>query len=255
MTGIVEMTVDALIYLIAIIKNIKKEKNKSYIFGGNMPKNELCSKIVKESGFLEHMNSTNIETIRNMKKLRICSGNNVDVNVLKGVCDFINECVNVGINGTRKLYTIIGEMMNNATQHAYSDDSDNYAQKWLLYIENIESMFKFTFLDTGLSIPNTINKKFFNDFSKSDSSLVVSALNGEMRSQTKLAYRGEGLPIIKKSVTDGYLKKLNIISNKACCVLNSNNNKIEIQNFKIPLNGTLYYGEIDFTEEVQVNDN
>lgn len=251
MSNVTEITVDSLIYLIAIIKNIKKETNKIYLFSGNIPNDEECSRIVKESGFLLQMESTNVQTIKNSSKLKICSGNSVDVNTLRSICDFIRDRVSIDIKCTKKLYTVIGEMMNNATQHAYSDYKDDYAQKWLFYIENNKSAFKFIFLDTGLSIPTTVNKKFLKDFNRADSSLVASALNGEMRSQTKLPYRGEGLQIIKKSVVEGYLNKLIIISNKACCKLFCGDNNILKEDFGIGLNGTLFCGEIDFSKEVQ----
>lgn len=250
MSNINDMTVDALIYLIALIKNIKKEYKGTFSFGGNIPLDEKCSKIVKESGFLDHMQSTNIETIISSKKVQIRSGNNVDVKISSQICDFIHQITNTTRKDTKVLYNIIGEMMNNAVHHAY-DETDEYAQKWLLYAENIDNKFKFTFLDTGLSIPKTIYKKFFSgDYFKSDCKIVVDAFKGYMTSQTKKSYRGKGLPSIKESVLKGDVTKLNVISNKACCEFHKYENENIICDLEGPLNGTLYYWEMSFPKEV-----
>ena len=250
MSNINEMTVDALIYLIALIKNIKKEYKGTFSFSGNIPLDEKCSIIVKESGFLDHMQSTNIETLISSKKIQIRSGNNVDTKMSSQICDFIHKITNTTKKDTKILYNIIGEMMNNAVQHAY-DETDEYAQKWLLYVENSENKFKFTFLDTGLSIPKTIYKKFFSgDYFKSDYKIVVDAFNGYMTSQTKKSYRGKGLPSIKESVIKGDVAKLNVISSKACCEFHECENKNIAYDLDGPLNGTLYYWEMSFPKEV-----
>ena len=250
MSNINEMTVDALIYLIALIKNIKKEYKGTFSFSGNIPLDEKCSRIVKESGFLDHMQSTNIETLISSKKIQIRSGNNVDAKMSSQICDFIHKITNTTRKDTKVLYNIIGEMMNNAVHHAY-DENDEYAQKWLLYAEKSEDKFKFTFLDTGLSIPKTIYKKFFTgDYFKSDYKIVVDAFNGYMTSQTKKSYRGKGLPSIKESVIKGDVTKLNVISNKACCEFHKYENENIIYDLDGPLNGTLYYWEMSFPKEV-----
>lgn len=251
MSMITQMTVDALIYLIAIIKNIRKTDFMKFEFSGNLPADPKCRNIVIESGFLDHMKSTKVETIFNQKKLRIRSGNDVDPDIIRDICCFVQDLVNVTKQATKKLYGFIGELMNNATSHAYSEKSI-FAQKWLLYVENIDDKFKFTFLDTGLGIPHTMNKKLSENIFKDDCFLVKSALDGQMRSATKKSYRNKGLPLIKDTVKSGYISKLNIISNKACCELFDKDENDIFNDFITPLNGTLYYWEIKKIQEVKL---
>lgn len=242
MSEIEEVTVDALIYLIAIIKNIKREKNKIYCFNGNIPSDNKNMAIIKESGFLEHMQSTNIETIKTTNKLRICSGRTYNPQIVKESCSFIHKTTEQNRISTKWLFRIIGEMMNNSIQHAYLSNANNFAQKWLLYIEKDEEKLKFTFLDTGLGISRTIHKKFLaGDYSKKDSEIVKSALEGMMTSQTKKPYRGKGLPEIKDSVFYGEVDNMCIISNKAFCKIKKETKEIEKEELHLPLQGTLYY--------------
>lgn len=253
MKNVKNITVDALMYLIARIKSIRENSSTVYSIGGNLPLNEECKKLVKESGFLEHVNTTNIKTIRNYNKIRIRSGDKVESTVIKDIIDFIKE--DEFVINTKKLYTVIGEIMKNSIHHAY-DINDEHKQKWLLFVEKTVDRYKFTLLDTGLSIPYTVNKKVVLEAFKKDSSLLISALNGfEMRTQTKQMNRGKGLPEVKASVTSGFINSMNIISRKAYCRL-QDRTITRSNELRIGLMGTLYYWEILFNnEEVRYDNN
>lgn len=249
MKNVKNITVDALMYLIALIKSLREQSSTVYSIGGNLPLNDECRRLVKESGFLEHVKKTNIQTIHTNTKIRIRSGNKFESFVIRDIIDFIKED-GYSIN-TRTLYTVIGEIMNNSINHAY-DEIEEFRQKWLLFVEKTTGKYKFTLLDTGLSIPYTVNRKIFTDAFKKDSVLLISALNGsEMRTQTKQIYRGKGLPEIKASVTSGFIDNMNIISRNAYCRL-YDEVKIESRDLKKSLMGTLYYWEIIFNHEEEV---
>lgn len=53
MSNVEYLTNDALMYLLAIIKNVKVKYNSA----GNLPKNQECKKIVTDSGFLNYVNT------------------------------------------------------------------------------------------------------------------------------------------------------------------------------------------------------
>lgn len=48
------VTVDALIYLIAIMKNDKINVEMNYLYAENLPFNEKAKKVYQESGFLDY---------------------------------------------------------------------------------------------------------------------------------------------------------------------------------------------------------
>ena len=118
-------------------------------------------------------------------------------------------------------------------------------------MEKASDKYKFTLLDTGVTIPYTVNKKSIFENLENDSSLVASALEGDtLRSRTGFAYRGKGLPDIRESVFCGFVDKMNIISRKACCQLIYGKNLINKSELGCPLRGTLYYWEL-LNKEVQ----
>ena len=55
MSKVVNITVDALIYLLALIKSIRQIAPTLYAFQGNMPKDDKAKLLVNESGFLDHL--------------------------------------------------------------------------------------------------------------------------------------------------------------------------------------------------------
>lgn len=141
--------------------------------------------------------------------------------------------------------------MNNSIHHAY-DGGEEYEQKWLIFVEKTDFIYKFTLLDTGLGIPVTVNKKFIFDNFSSDCNLLKSALEGtKLRTQTKQLYRGKGLPEIRQQVLDGLINTMSIISCKASCKLLGRDKFIEDNDLNSSLRGTLYYWEIKKNEEVQ----
>ncbi len=251
MSYVKQITVDALIYLIALIKNIRQMSTKILSVGGNMPKNYQCRVLVSESGFLDHVQTTNISTKYNNNKIRIRSGGKFEPRIIKEVIDFIREDEKALAINTKSLYTLIGEIMNNSIHHAY-DGGEEYEQKWLIFVEKTDFIYKFTLLDTGLGIPVTVNKKFIFDNFSSDCNLLKSALEGtKLRTQTKQLYRGKGLPEIRQQVLDGLINTMSIISCKASCKLLERDKFIEDNDLNSSLRGTLYYWEIKKNEEVQ----
>src|SRR5699024_953534 len=99
------------------------------------------------------------------------------------------------------LYDILYEMMINTNEHAYSSDTF-LLNNWYVYVALEDEKVKFSFLDTGIGIPKTVNKNFFEKINllglKNDAELILSALNGEFKTATKQVYRGKGLPKFTK---------------------------------------------------------
>lgn len=243
------ISVDAIIYLLAIIKDLQKLGKVKHNFIGNLPKNEECKQLFIHSGFLNYVNSrhSKIEPVSDM--IQIECKNIYDQTVTKKVCDFICEKAHCDINQTKFLYVLINEMMLNTYQHAYKDDT--LTNNWYLFVQ-YDTNIKFTFLDTGLGIPCTVQKKWHEKvLNKKDSNIITSALNGDFRTKTKHKYRGKGLPKIKECLDRKNLNNINIISNKAFCSLNVENDLTVINeiNLSQSLPGTIYYWELNLKGE------
>ncbi len=114
---------------------------------------------------------------------------------------------------TRDVYSTIMELMINVKEHA--SRSPKIQEWWLIaYYNSEKNSVTFALLDRGTGIPSTIRKKFKDLLSLSDTELLMSTLLGENRSETRLPYRGKGLPRVYKYIVDGKLKNLYIISKK-----------------------------------------
>jgi len=102
-------------------------------------------------------------------------------------------------------------------------------------------------MDIGEGIPATVRKNFAEkiDFLKikGEDKYVISALNGEFRTSTSKKYRGKGLPKIRKFCSEDKIQNMRIITNRAD--ISVGQDSYESAELNIPLQGTLYYWQID----------
>ena len=244
LSEVTHITVDAIIYLLAVIKDLQISGFAKHYFYGNLPKNKQAKDYFVQSGFMNYVKSNIKENSSIQEQISILSNNVYDQTVTKTVCDFVSDKSGLTRVETKFLYVLINEMMLNTYQHAYKDSSKQ-TNNWYMYVENTENKIKFTFLDTGQGIPNTVRKKFMERVFKRESDIILSALNGEFRTQTGRKYRGKGLPKIKECVMNHNLDELFIISNKAFCELKYNNEfEIKKDDLSSSLRGTIYYWEL-----------
>ena len=248
------VTIDAIMYLLAIIKNLQKHGVTKHYYHGNMPSCKEAHAIFQESGFLNFVNSSVATINTNTNKIAIRTGRHNDASVLRDICDFIIEKAKGSKITTKSVYVILAEMMYNTYEHAYTD-MRHIIDNWYIFAEYVKDSIKITFLDTGLGIPKTIRRNFGERLLQvSEGKLVQSALNGEFRSKTKLKYRNNGLPTIKKQVEDSRINNLHIISNRASCIVNKTDDGVSLisKELKTPIMGTLYYWEIPVIANMEV---
>lgn len=240
------VTIDAIMYLLAIIKNLQNYGLTKHNYSGNMPKCEFIRKKFIESGFLKFVNSRVPSVVTNDNKIAIRTGHKNDSIVLKEICDFIIKKANCTKIATKGLYVLMAEMMYNTSEHAYASSSLTM-KNWYIFVENENEKFQITFLDTGLGIPKTMRKRFKEKLVRvSEDELIISALMGELRSTTKLAYRNNGLPTIRRYAENHQIENLHILSNKAVCKVCNKEGKIQYntKEQKDSIMGTIYYWEI-----------
>lgn len=248
------VTVDAIMYLIALLKDIRTKISKAlkYKFKGNYPKTLAARRTFIESGFSEYVNSNSSSIVPTTSKIQILSGKSYSTIVAKEVCCFVQKQCNLTRSDTLPLYNVLIELMLNTQNHAYNSHLYNQsACEWYLYAERTDKYVQFSFLDTGEGIPNTVYKKFLEklQFNKKDSDFIVSALNGEFRTQTRKPNHGKGLPQIKQCCSTGFLKDVYIFSGKGLCNINNETFEFAQKDYKDSLLGTLFSWNISIKEK------
>lgn len=248
MMYIKNLTIDAIMYTIAIIKNYKYKNVFKYSFSGNCPREVNSRVLFNESGFFKYVNSSNSILSHNSRKIQIRSGNKVEPSCVKYICDFINISCGTKKIFTKNIYNMIIELMTNTVQHAYNSKKMLFFNSWYVFVEAQDDYIKIVFLDTGEGIPKTVRKKLREKvpFLKSDKKLIYSSLKGEQRTETNNSYRGKGLPSIADKFNGGCLENLVIFSGAGSCSIEDwDRNLYELNDLEDELFGTLFCWEIN----------
>lgn len=251
--AVTEVTVDALMFLIAIITDTKNNIIYKYTFEGNFPIATNAKRVYIESGFMAFVHSNSGSKIYpQTNNIQILKGKTVDSPIVGKVCEFVQENCGFSRIDTIPLYNILVELMGNTKQHAYSEKTYEVANYWYLFAEKKENKVNFVFLDTGLGIPTTVQKKFGEriPFINKDSDFIKSALEGDFRTQTRSRNRGRGLPQISECFRSGILQNIFVYAGKGCCILNNENQThYETFEFKNKIFGTLFCWQITKCKE------
>ena len=244
------VTVDAIIYLIAIMQNIKINIEMQYTFRGNLPKNESASIIYRESGFMTYVESKIKRLPDSTNKMKITSGNKNDPQMASQMCRFVMEKLNKKIKDTLSLHKILIELMSNVYHHAYNNTDIN-KKLWYVYAEFIEDHIHFVFIDTGAGIARTVRKSFFEKAGSAsgmfynDGDLIHSTLKGDFRTETKESHRGNGLSGVKDFAETGLFRNFTVISGSGSCVISDNENKELVKNnYNNSIYGTIFIFDV-----------
>jgi len=255
------LTIDAIMYLIAFMKNRYKQGNVKPI-GGDYPKDKVAESILINSGFLEYVRHNisvgDVEQLKNDNTIMITVGNKVTPSILAEVCKLVQRAFNIERTDTMFIYTIIGELMANTVEHAFYDsrESKKVVNSWYLYVKLEDNKVKFTILDTGLGIPATIHKRATEKIkdliptARDECNYILEALQGMhkniakiSRSRTKAENRNKGLPAIYKCHKEGKIKNLKILSNLGMYSSTESIDSLDEQRRRVQ--GTLFYWEIE----------
>jgi hypothetical protein len=214
------VSADALLYSLSIFNSYKQNLKYSRI-KGNLPNDTLCRELIVESGFLDYFYLTaEISPIKNPDILKIKSGSKVHGSVIDNILTFAE--LKLGLNNDKEkmksegIYSSLIECMNNTVEHAYKSVKGKW---WLISLyNNDKKKVNFTFLDNGLGIPKTVQRKYFSEkllgkFIPTDAKIIKSTLEGDFRTKTEDAWRGKGLPSIYDSFKKKQIDNLLIISN------------------------------------------
>lgn len=138
------------------------------------------------------------------------------------------------------------ELMANAINHAYLGKVNQ--KGWYLAIEHLqeENKVKFCFVDNGLGILKTLQKRFPDKIAtliggKRANNIIRRAFEGEFGSRTKLSNRGRGLKAIKKVFEKEHISSLKIITNNIFYDFDLG----VAEELKEYFEGTVYFWEVD----------
>lgn len=246
-----EVSVDALIYLIAIMQNITINYQMKYSFRGNLPNNNTAAEVYNNSGFMSYVKSKARRLPASSDKIQIKSGNNTDSIIASEFCKFVMDKLNKTLKDVLPLQKVLIELMSNVYHHAYNND-DIMQKKWYLYAEHNQEIVRFVFVDTGSGIAKTVRKNFweklqrFSKVSASDSDLIYSTLQGDFRTETRKPHRGNGLSGVKDLALNNIFKNFTIISGSGqCCIVqNGVPNSILKRDFDNKICGTMFLFDI-----------
>lgn len=247
MDEVENITGDALMYLLTVMKNAKMQKDRKIMWKGNFPKNEKINKFLKASGFLNYMKTAEQNLIHSDENFEIQCGKLMQGDIAKYICEFTNNKLGTNRLFSKFLYKMLTELMTNTKDHAYNKQS-TFDYCWYIFVENDKDKIKYTFMDNGIGIPTTVSKKFYEKINEilhldKQYKYIVSALKGEFRTETKEEHRGTGLPDIYSISENGNINNLTIISNFAYYSKEKNSYDLETE-----LEGTILYWEINKLE-------
>lgn len=246
------VTTDALIYILAILYNIKLNVVLKYSFKGNLPMNREAQRVYLESGFMNYVRSKRPAMPKTDNKVQILSGHRTEPEIVGKICDFVMERYKEKYTFTFNLYKTLIELMSNTVHHAYNGKS-KMSPNWYLYAVDLGNSIQFTFIDTGEGIPNTVKRKMIEKlpYMVDDSKLIHSAFLGESRTETGLYNRGHGLPALYEKILDGGLRHFYVFSGTGCCKSVEEGGKIylEQKEYLQEVFGTIFQFEIQKEKE------
>ena len=245
-----KIAANAVMYIIALIYNTKRIKASKISSGGNEPKTAEAKEVLNKVGFFDYVKSRAFHPRDNGEnQIKILQGKTSNNELAAKICDFVHEKTHNLIDrlGTKRLYAMLIELMNNAFQHAYDSTQDkNYIMycNWYVYVENMEDKICFVFLDTGLGIPKTIRRSYAEKFAEvmgwqKEAMFISSALRGMFRTETGEKHRGKGLPEIYQNVCQKAISSLSIMSGRGLCHVNEDGSIIE-KSLNYEFKGTLF---------------
>lgn len=245
LSKIKSITTEAIMYIIALIRNLKRTKTLRVMCEGNLPEDSSARKVIEKSGFYRFV-KTEAQRLYtpDTSQIQVSSGLQADCVLAARICDFVQREAQTNRRGTKILYRMIMELMTNTQQHAYQEASNAMFGNWYIYAEDMPSCIHFVFLDTGAGIPATIRKGFgekVQDLLRNDdAAYIASAFNKEaFRTATKQEYRGKGLPEIYAHVVEGIAADFRIISGQGMCHIQSDGQIVAVEN-SIDFRGTLF---------------
>lgn len=253
-SNVKKVTVDAIIYLIAIMRNPNTNITMKYRYTGNFPQNEDAQRIFQTSGFTKYVHSNAKKLPSSTENMTIMSGLKNDPEIAKECCLFVMNKLKKTRKDVMPLQGVLIELMSNVYLHAYEKNSF-MIKSWFIYAEHIDDYVRIVFVDTGQGIAKTVRKNFYEkiqniigvavkEFAIKDEVLLESVFRGDFRTSTRERHRGNGLKSVKEKITNSIFRKFEVISGKGKCSISSSGKISSRLGYNNTIYGTLFTFEI-----------
>lgn len=155
LSSVQSITPDVITYLLLLIK----EANKKHVsFKGNTPNAQKPKNQFVNSGFYDYVKSNHQVFSFNNDIVTVKKGKNADVDVAEEIRNFLQSKIKVTNQQLCALYAAIIECMSNTNYHAGTTQGTTSWWTMALY-DDSESKVYVSFVDNGLGIPTTVQKK------------------------------------------------------------------------------------------------
>ena len=247
-SSVKQVTVDAIIYLIAILQNDPVNIAYHYSFSGNYPADSEACRIYKESGFEDYVFSHRHQLPESNKKMKILSGTDNNSEAAKELSDFVITNLGKAKKEIHPLQKTLIELMSNVYYHAYEKNSF-MAKKWYIYAEHTDDYIRCIFVDTGLGIAQTAKKNFAERFGLlfgkevNDGKIINSIFKGDFRTATNERFRGNGLSSVRNNLRSEIFREFEVFSGRGRCIIPTGDESDDIVSLKLNnrLYGTLFH--------------
>jgi len=239
------LTTDAIALQLARIKDANFHENKGIL--GNAPDNPKLKELFLQSGFYNYVQTLGPKPqIKDTTLIHKITDNKVEPLIAKDAC----------LSGLRHtfnseeifdpLYDIFIEIMQNTNNHA-GEERGKY--DWWIHIYNdpISKTSKYTFLDLGVGIFESLPAKSFKEKTLAEKlgfshnvDLIEPLFNGDIKSRTGRPERGNGIPQVYDSSKNKAFSKFILITNDVFVNLKT----METKKLKNNFSGTLFYWEL-----------
>ena len=252
MDRVLEIDHGAIVVLLSIMVKFHEGKVK---FNGSFPQNHLAKRIVKASGFIESLYNKNeigqyLVPGRN-NRILTTGWTNVDSELAAEIMKDITPKIFGEIRTLKGLHKVLIELMQNSHNHA--NLTDKGVKDWWLSVNTDSEKARFSYIDYGVGIFESLKNKHENNFFKKwynvvnsklqdNSKVLKKILDGEMhQTSTNQYFRGKGLPAIMDAYNRNNISSLCIVTNDAFVSVENGT----YDTMKVDFNGTFVYWEIN----------
>ena len=222
---------------------------RSVILQGNFPSNEECLDFFVKTGFLnDKVNATGMRFNKSenteffkprLGQGKLCTTDTIKIcNIVKHACDYLGRN-----DFYDDLVAIIKEIAGNSIEW-----SKSYKEQWTLGVMFDRDCVRFSILDLGKGILETVYRRFIKRITQvfsNDIEFLNDVFDKQYTSSSREENRYKGLPSIKKAFIDGKIENLYVMTNSVLLCFNNPTQSIQFSLSRNAFRGTLYYWEIN----------
>jgi hypothetical protein len=246
-----ELTMDGVAVFISTLK--EDEIRHTTKIQGNVPADSSVRAVLESSGFYRLVQTQT--PLGSKAKGKIVSvpqnsGRKYNQEVAAGLIDHARSYAAFAPIQLKRCFHALEELMENTVQHASKEGRGREPWWTSLFFDEARGVACFTFNDNGVGVFkslrfNQIMTLYTGSPFTDAGDRLRKVLSGEVRSSTKLPWRGEGLPAVRLDCDRGILNRLIVITNDAYADVSSQDYRALSANFK----GTFFYWEISSQPE------